>query len=723
MPSLVVEIGTEEMPAGSAPSALAQFAEAVSSRLTDARIPAESVEALGTPRRLILRAVGVPDRQPDAETIVRGPSASIAFDSTGAATGAAVGFARKQGVVPSDLERISTAQGDYVQARVALAGKPSAEVIGPIVEESVRALTFPKMMRWGTGAMRYVRPIRWIVALLDDETVPLEIGSVRSGRLSRGHRYLSPAEFEVNGADSLLSQLEGAGVISNPESRRSMIREQCDALAASAGGRIPWDDALLDENTWLVEYPTALVGRFNPEYLQLPRAVLVTAMKKHQRFFPIEDSRGELLPLFVSIRNGGSDSLDLVRAGNERVLTARFADAHYFFRQDREVPLDEMARSLGRLVFQDKLGTIAQKVERLELLAGRIAGEIGLNAGDQADVLRAAHLCKADLVSHMVIELPSLQGVIGREYALLTGENQAVADAIAEHYMPKAAGDATPPSRSGRLLALADRIDTLVGYLAVGTVPSGSSDPFGLRRAAHGVAQILADEPEFPSISALIDYASTAYSESIGLDVDTANVTAGLHTLLRARLASMLDDKGLTYDQVDAVLGGGQPYAMHPASIMQRAAILKSVSIRPEFSAAVQAATRLANILKSSTLPADGDPIDTSAASARSILETRRYLEAYASRINPALIQEPAEKALHAALLNTLPGVAEAVSTSDFQKVYTCLTSLVGDINDFFDQCMVNAPDLVVRANRHALVGLADTMVKTFADLTRIIVS
>jgi len=727
MSNLVLEVGTEEMPAGAIESALEQLRAVVEKELQQARLGAERVEVFGTPRRLILRALGVPERQADQQREVRGPAKAVAFDAEGRPTGAAIGFARKQSVPVEALEMVSTPQGDYVLARVTDVGRPAGEVLGDLLAEAVKGLFFPKMMRWGEGqAMRFVRPIRWILALLDDEIVPLEIAGVKSGRRSRGHRFLAPEEFEVPTADALLDRLRAAYVMYDPAERREAIRTQADQLAREAGGSVPWDEALLDENTWLVEWPTALLGRFDPEYLDLPRPVLVTAMKKHQRFFPLEDAQGRLLPLFISIRSGGNAHLDLVREGNERVLTARFEDARHFYQHDRETPLEAMADNLGRLVFQETLGTLAEKWQRLELLVRALAEPMGMSAEERSLAMRAARLCKADLVSEVVVELPALQGIMGREYALASGEDPRVADAIAEHYQPRSASDALPKTPLGRLLAVADRVDTLVGYVGLGILPSGSSDPFGLRRAAHGVVQILAREPAAPSLRATQIQAIHAYKQVNDIEFDVDQLCRDLRGLFDQRMEALLEERGVRYDLIDAALSGGTACDTPVAATLARAETLQSLTQHADFVPTVQAAARVTNILRfarekevngSTSQQAHDSPL----ASLTPLL--LNSFESLARAVNQTLLREEREHDLFDAAYQRIPEVARCAAQYDFETLYRTLGELNKPVNTFFDDVMVMVDDATLRRNRLALLTLVDALYKTLADFTKVVVA
>ena len=721
MPNLVLEIGSEEMPAVALPGAIAQLRIGIPAQLEAARLPAKSVTVMGTPRRLVALAYGLPDHQPDVEREVRGPAWKVAFDAEGKPTGAAIGFARKQGLPVEQLRKIETPQGDYVLARVTDAGKPAAEALGPYLAECIRSLTFPKVMRWGEGTTRYVRPVRWIVCLLDDKVVPLEFAGVVSGRTTRGHRYLS-GPVEIAHADAYPEAVRSAWVMADPEERRSAIAAQGERLAASVGGIVPWDADLLEENVHLVEWPTCLLGGFAERFLELPRPVLVTAMKKHQRFFPVEGPDGNLLPHFLSVRNGGSDHLDNVRVGNEAVLQARFEDARHFFAHDREVPLDRMAEKLHRLVFQEKLGTMADKAKRLERLVGPLAEAHGLSPEEISQAVRAARLCKADLTSEMVIELPSLQGIMGREYALMQGETPAVADAIAEHYRPRSASDALPTTRIGKLLAVADRLDTLVGYAGLGIMPSGSQDPFGLRRAATGVVQILAEEDDVPSLAAMQVQAAEGYREVLGLDFPLDPLCNALQALFHQRLSAYLDERGVRYDLIDAALYGGMVYGTVVRCIVKRALMLQQLADDARFVPTVQAAARVANILGSSDpAPVPGKE-GIHGGRARAVERSIALLDHAARQVDTDRFQDEAEATLYEVASLTAPEVGRAAATFDFDAVYEALQAVNEPVNRFFDAVLVMTDDMAVRKNRLALLGFVDALYKSLADFRKVVV-
>ena len=725
MPDLVFELGTEEMPPGAIAPALQQLRESLAAKLLEARLGVESIEVVGAPRRLIAFARGIPENQPDQPREAKGPSVSAAYDASGAPTGAAIGFAKKQGVAVEALERVSTPQGEYIIARVVDQGQPAVEVLGKILTETVLGLTFPKMMRWGNVNQRFVRPVRWILAMLGRDVITMEIAGVRSGNRSRGHRFLAPEEFDISAPGELLPRLKNAFVMADPEERRAEIRRQADSLASEADGRIPWDEGLLDENTWLVEWPTALLGSFDPQYLELPRPVLVTAMKKHQRFFPVEDSAGRLLPKFIAVRSGGDRSLDIVREGNERVLTARFADAAYFYEQDRARSLDDMADSLDRILFQDKLGTMAQKRARLQMLAESMASAMGLSSGESEKVKQAASLAKADLTSQMVTELPALQGIVGREYAVAQSVDPGVAEAIAEHYQPRSAADALPESLLGKLLAVADRVDTLVGYVGIGILPSGSSDPFGLRRAAQGVVQILAREPDFPSLGEIEVQAAQAYESVNGLDFPLDELINSLRELFDQRIDAYLQERGIRYDLVSATLYGGSVYDTLVYAVVKRAETLQKLAADPDFPETVRVAERVANILRSAKQgplkPFMPGKEGIHGSRAMGVERAVSILESQARSVDRNLLQEGSEQVLFGTANQVLPEVARRAATYDYEGVYRALAPLRPAVDRFFDDVLVMADDQSVRANRLALLSLINVLYRTIADFTKVV--
>ncbi|MEJ5252572.1 MAG: glycine--tRNA ligase subunit beta [Chthonomonadetes bacterium] len=702
MAELLLEIGTEELPAGVVESALAQLQSAVTQRLQEARIAFGEVETFGTPRRLILYIHDVAPSQTDVVREVRGPAANVAFDAQGNPTPAAIGFARKQGVDVSSLEVVSTPQGEYVMAKVFERGKPTPEVASGIFPEAIRSLTFPKMMRWGSGNLRFCRPIRWILALYDGEVVPFELDGIHSGNRSRGHRFLAPEEFEVHTPADLFRQLDERYVQYDHRRRRENIRQQADRLAQEVGGHILWDEALLDEVTHLVEYPTALLGRFDPNFLNLPEPILITAMKKHQRFFAVADAQGRLMPYFVAVRNGNDYALDIVRDGNERVLTARFNDAHFFYERDRQQKLDAFVTELRRIVFQEKLGSMADKAQRLVAMAGEMAPQAGVDA---SLAQRAATLCKADLATEVVMELPALQGIMGREYALLSGENEQVAQAIAEHYMPRFAGDALPESALGRLLAVCDRVDTLVGYVgALQIVPTGSGDPFGLRRSAQGVVQILATDANLPRLWAFVESAARAYAQQ-GVEVTEQGMRL-LSQMFAQRIEALLEDEGIRYDVVQVVLAEER---VEPLVARSNAQMLNALPVE-RLTPVALAATRVRNILK--------------AGEAAKLVPTATWQSpaGWLQQVDTSLFQHDEERALYEVASQHEARVVESAARSQADEVFSLLEAFTEPVNRFFDAVLVMAPEEALRRNRLLLLAGVDALYRYVGDFSKLVV-
>ncbi len=694
MPYLVLEIGTEEIPVGSAPLALRQLEQTIPERLKALRISHGALYATSTPRRLIITIDDVAERQADVVREVRGPSAEVAFGPDGSPTKAAEGFARKQGVDVSALRILETPQGRYIAVDVHDMGRPSLDVLGEAFAEALKTLSFPKMMRWGDCPTRFVRPVRWITALLDDAVIPMEFTGVRADRMTRGHRFLAPEAVAAPHASQFFSCLSERYVMAHFSERRAAIVQQSNKLADAMQAHVVWDEELLDEITNLVEYPTALIGQFDPAFLDLPRCVLVTAMKKHQRYLPLAGSDGHLLPAFVTVRNGNDHRIDIVRDGNERVLTARFNDARFFFERDLTTPFEQFVNKLDRLVFQEKLGTMRQKAERLQAMAMQCGGEMAA---------RAALLCKADLPTEMVIELTSLQGAIGEEYARRSGEPEVVAVAIREHYMPRHADDALPSTELGRLIAILDRVDTLTGYVVTqGITPSGSADPFGLRRAATGLLQLICAHTAPVSLWELVSSATDQYAAQ-GIDAADSGLAA-LDELISARMAWLLEQNGsLRHSDIEALLAERQ---IEPQAITRRVALyaaLDTTRLEP----VTLAATRVRNILRSDA--------------AAQVIPTQPLQRAdqYLHTVDAGRFTSDAERDLYGALTTAIKNAAIAADESALWAQFDALTD---PVNRFFNDVLVMDEDPAVRSNRLGLLAAADALYRQFCDFSKLVI-
>jgi glycyl-tRNA synthetase beta chain len=699
---LVFEIGTEELPPAAAWDGARQLREHAAAALASARIAAASVRAYATPRRLVLIAEGVAPRQGDLVREVRGPAARIAFTPEGRPTPAAEGFARAQGVPTASLERRRTPQGEYVFAVRREPGAPAARVLAGLLPEVAQRLVFPRSMRWGAGTARFARPVRWILALLGRRTIACEFAGVRAGRRTRGHRILHPRPIAVPSAERYEAALRASGVMLDPEERRARIVEAATRAARAAGGRPILDPDLVTETVQLVEWPEALAGRFAEAFLDLPREVLITVMQHHQKYFGVEDASGRLLPAFVAVRNGGARGLETVRQGNEWVLRARLTDARFFFDEDRKQPLASRVPDLSGLVFLETLGTMAQKAQRLEYLADRLRHLLPLTPEAAAHLRRAAHLCKADLATQMVRELPELEGTIGGIYARLDGEPEPVARAIQEQYLPR--GDRLPRSEVGACLALLDKVDTLLGALAAGIVPSGSEDPYGLRRAAHGIVAIVLDRGLSLSLRDLSAAALEAHA--IADPARRAQALDGAMGLLAQRLRGALIEDGISYDTVDAALAAGADDLLDAAA---RARALWTLRDRPAFAQVYRAYDRAARILPREFAGEVREELIT-AGSERELLEAVRRLQALDVLRGARAAQD------------RRPGTPLEALAGRYADALGHLAALAGPVDRLFDDVLVMDPDPAVRANRLALLAGVVNLIRPIADLSRLVV-
>jgi glycyl-tRNA synthetase len=679
---LLLEVGTEELPADDLDHALLQLSEMAPNVLAAADLTFDNIVVQGTPRRLTVFVEGVPARQQKWAEIVKGPPADRAFDGEGEPTKAAIGFARAQGVELSDLERREYDGKAYVVARKERGGKAAAETLPEALRFLIASLTFAKSMRWNASGVAFSRPIRWIVALLGDQVVPFEYAGVQSGRVTRGLRPLGSPDIEVSDAETYFETMAANYIALDPSEREELIASQAAQLAQSVGGQIPDDPELLREVTHLVEWPTPLLGYFEEEFLQLPQEVLVAVMKKHQRYFPVMKD-GALLPYFIAVANGPFRHLNPIRHGNERVIRARYADAAFFYMADTRKKLEDFLPRLDTLTFQEQLGSVLDKSKRLEQLVPWLADLIGVNGQDREVALRAAHLCKADLATQMVIELTSLQGTMGQKYALLSGEQDAVAQAIREHYLPRGAGDELPHSIPGLLIGLADRMDSLMGLFAVGLSPTGSADPYGLRRAALGMVQILAEK----GISLSLRQALRRTADLLPVEASDEQMAAA-HDFVVQRLRGLLLDQGFRHDLVDAALA---EHADNPYQALQTVRSLSDWAERPEFAALLTAYSRPSRIVRE-----------------------------YASQfpLHPELFTEPAEHELHSAVL---AAQKERAAVHDVDGLMALLRPLAQPIDTFFDQVFVMVEDKAVRENRLALLQRIAALSQGIADLTRVL--
>lgn len=684
--TLLLEIGVEELPHGDLTDALAQLQVAVPKLLADLRLDYGAIRIEGTPRRLVIGVQAVAPRQPDRESIVKGPPASRAFGADGKPTQAAEGFARGRGVAVNDLQVREIDGGQYVVAVVQETGRSAGEVLVEALPGLVSKLSFAKSMRWNASNVTFSRPIRWFVALLGDVVLPFEYAGVQSGRTSRGLRQYGSPDIEIPHADQYGKLMADAKIVVDVAQRRQLIRQQIEALAAEAGGVIPDDPALLDEVTDLVELPTALRGSFETDYLKLPADILISVMKKHQRYFPIVDQKGKLLPYFVAVRNGDEQNLPVVRLGNEDVIRARFADAAFFYKADTKQHLGCFLPRLDTLTFQERLGSMLDKVRRIEKLAPRVGEMLGLAPAELIVVHRIAELCKADLATQMVVEMTSLQGIMGREYARLSGEPDAVAEGIFEHYLPRFANDVLPASMPGLVVGLADKLDSLVALFAVGLQPSGTKDPFALRRAALGIVQVLLSKQVRLDLRKAIEMAVETLPKGILGDVALREgVQAAVLDYIAQRLRGVLLEEGLRYDVIDAALA---ERSYDPALARQTAVDLIRWVERDDWTELLNAYGRCARIMRGEGKPGE---------------------------FNPRAITEDVTSHLYDALRVAQSTISEQRTVGE---VLRAVQKLVPDINAFFDRVLVMDPDPAVRQNRLALVQSIVSLTDGVVDLS-----
>lgn len=683
--TLLLEIGTEEVPAHVMPGILSQLKENAAKTFEELRIEYKNIKTLGTPRRSALLVEGLAEQQADLSKENRGPAVNIAFDADGNPTKAAQGFARGQGVKPEEL----VTKDGYVYAMVHEKGGQTVDLLGETLKGLVDGLNFPNNMHWADLDYKFIRPLRWLVALYGQDVIDFEVANVKSGRTSRGHRFLSEGDFEIANAEDYVEACRKASIIVDQNERCEMIRQQIAEVAAANGGQAEVNEDLLEEVLYLVEYPTALCGKFDEKYLALPAEAVITPMRDHQRYFPVLKD-GQLLPLFITIRNGGKEHLETVQHGNERVLRARLEDAQFFFDEDRKKTLEQHGEKLKTVVFQDGLGTIYDKALRLEVLAGYIADAIGANEQDKKDAVRAAKLAKADLVTGMVTEFTELQGVMGREYALLDGETKAVAQAIDEHYMPRFAGDSQPASVAGRIVSLADKIDTIVGTFSRGLIPTGSQDPFALRRQALGIVNMLKEAQYHISLSQLVAKAMELLK--IADAGQQAKLQNDVADFMKLRLKNVLADADIRYDVVDAVFVTVDDIY----GVFLRAQAVNE-AVKQDMEKTIQAFVRTGNIA--------------------------RKAEDVQAAVETGLLAEQVENDLYKAYEDAASKVEKEVAAQDYAGAIATLSQLAAPIDAFFDGVMVMDKDEKIKNNRLGLLKLVDNLVCQVADFSKIVLA
>ncbi|WP_338470283.1 glycine--tRNA ligase subunit beta [Niallia sp. XMNu-256] len=683
---ILLEIGLEELPARYVTDSMNQLADKVREWFKHKKIKFRDVQAYSTPRRLAVLIQDVTETQEDVHEEAKGPARKIALDANGEWTKAAIGFTRGQGVTVDDIYFKEIGGVEYVHVKRFIQGKKTIELL-PELREIITSIHFPKNMRWADYDLKYIRPIKWLVALYGEEIIPFSIVDVSTSNWSLGHRFLG-GKVEITNPSDYEEQMSAQYVIVDPVKRKNMILNQLKQLEEAKSWVIPVDEDLLEEVNNLVEYPTALYGGFEEEYLELPAEVLITSMKEHQRYFPVKSADGKILPQFVTIRNGGSDYLANVAKGNEKVLRARLSDADFFYREDKRTEIDQYLEKLNSIVYHEEIGTLAQKVNRVRRLTNLLSDKLAFSTEDKKATDRAAQICKFDLVTNMVNEFPELQGVMGEKYARQKGESEAVAVAINEHYMPRNAEDKRPSSDVGAILAIADKLDTISSFFSINMIPSGSQDPYALRRQATGIVQILLHKDWEVNFEDLIhDSLSLLQADGI-VKQSIENVTDELVAFFKLRIKHLLQEREVRYDLIDAVLGNDIG-DIH--SLFNRAEVLEVKKNEADFKENIEALSRVLNI----------------ANKAETIGE-----------IKVSLFENQYEQLLYDKYLSVNQQLDQHVTEEAY---FDLLLSMKEEINGYFDHTMVMANDPEIKQNRLNFMAQLATLIKRFANVNDII--
>ncbi|HIB3589625.1 glycine--tRNA ligase subunit beta [Enterococcus faecalis] len=689
---LLLEIGLEEMPAHVVTPSRIQLEEKVIKFLDEHHLDYETVQSFATPRRLAVKVTAIPEKQADVEEEVKGPAKKIALDAEGNWSKAAQGFVRGQGVTTEDIVFKELNGVEYVYVTKFTKGQSAKEVLTKL-NDVITSLTFPVTMHWANYDFEYIRPIHWIVALLDDEVIPFNVLDVTTGQTSRGHRFLGD-DVTFQHANEYEAKLKEQFVVVQPNERKQMIVDQANALAAEKNWQLALDEELLEEVTNLVEYPTAFVGSFDEKYLSVPDEVLVTSMKEHQRYFEVRNDQGLLMPHFIAVRNGDNVHLENVIKGNEKVLIARLEDAEFFYNEDKKLTIEACVEKLKNVTFHEKIGSIYEKMQRVVLIAQIIGRKVGLSEEELEDLKRASEIYKFDLVTNMVGEFPELQGIMGEKYALLQGEKPAVATAIREHYLPTSSEGELPETAIGAVLALADKLDSVFSFFSVGMIPTGSNDPYALRRQTYGVIRIIEDKGwTFPLVQL-----QTEVDEAVNQDVEKYGVLlnegqAEVVEFVKARLRQLLMTKNVRHDIIDAVVSAEQADL---SKLFASANILKSRFEDQDFKPSMEALTRVINLAK----------------------KGQELLGDTEEGIDPSLFENKAEKELYQAVND----LSEAFATRTIAENYEALVNLRPLIDAYFNETMVMVEDEKVKQNRLKQLMQIAKMALSIASLDLLIV-
>ena len=681
---LLFEIGTEEIPARFIAKTKADMKGYLEKTLKELHIEYKSIELKCTPRRFVVVIDELAENQATVEEELKGPAKKIAFDENNNPSKALLGFLKGKDISPEEVYFKTVGKDEYAHIKLTKEGQAVKGLLKDIFEGMIKSTTFPKSMRWGGKNIRFVRPIRYFVCLMDEEVIDFEIEGIKTGNITKGHRFLGSSEIVINTPDEYEAKLKENFVILDDEQRKALILEQCKAVADSLGGTLMMDEDLLEEVNYIVEYPTAFYGEFDESYLSLPKEAIITPMKEHQRYFPVLDADGKLLNKFITVRNGDSYEIDNVKRGNEKVLDARLSDALFFYHEDTKKPLEAYVERLDTIVFQQKLGTILDKTKRIQNLSEKIAKALALTL---PNLDRAAYLSKADLTTAMVFEFTELQGIMGRYYANLSNEPSEVAEAIYEHYLPRFAGDELPSTNEGIILALSDRLDSVAGFFAIGIQPTGSQDPYALRRQALGILNIMMEKKLDVRLFDLLDLALENFDFE---DMDKQSVKSDLMSFFELRLKNLFTDMGIRYDVVDAIINIEDS---NPFDLLIRAKDLDAWVKNNSVTEALQTFSRISNISK----------------------------EAIAGKVDEALFAHDSEAKLNTAYNSIKAEVEAMLARREYVKALELLISIKDSVDAFFDSVMIMDENMDIRANRLAMLSNIRTTMESVADLSKIV--
>ncbi|MEA2087827.1 MAG: glycine--tRNA ligase subunit beta [Candidatus Caldatribacteriota bacterium] len=693
MENVILEIGTEEIPAQYMENALKDLNRLAQRYLEESRINYKKIKVYGTPRRLILSIFHINEKQEDIFLKIKGPAYSIAYNKDSKPQKPALKFAQSQGVNIEDLIIEDTEKGKYIFASKSMIGQPTIDILSQVFPKIIKSMQFPKSMRWGERSLRFIRPVRWILALYGKEIIKFNLNGLDSENITYGHRLLAPQKIKISSIQEYFKKLEKSYVIVDPKIRENIVKTDIKQIIKEIDGKKIINEKQLKEIVYLVEYPNAILGKYDKKYLELPKDVLTVVMEKHQKYFPVFKNKDELLPLFIVIINNSKKHASKIREGNENVLRARLEDAKFFYREDQKVPLEKKVDKLKNVIFKENLGSLFDKTERLELLCDYIADVLQVEQKAKKDLLRAAHLCKADLVTEMVKEFPELQGIMGKEYAILSGERKEAAEAIFEHYLPRFSGDRLPQTKCGMILGIADKVDSIIGCFVMGLTPTGSQDPYGLRRQSRGKIAIILKNNLKISLKDIIQKSLFLYKESssIELKIDEDKIISQILNYLKQRVKNIFLEEGIRYDVIDAVLTVDSDGDV--VDIKHRIKTIEELYNQPIFRKILNSSSRVLNLSKNNE----------------------------ENEVNRLLLKEKAELNLFHNYESIYPRTKEFISNREYKKVFKLLGDLCEPVDEFFDQVLVMDKDKEIRKNRVALIKKIGILFNQVADLSKIV--